>query len=73
MNRFKMFGCRAHLPAQVYGPATIAADGTVLIGSQNGVLFALDPASGEPKWTFTDFLHLPMNSGPAIGSGESVF
>lgn len=58
--------------AQVYAPATLAKDGTLLIGSQNGVLFAIDSQSGKVKWTFKDIRGLPMNAGPAIGDGRNA-
>ncbi|GEM_PF-6518967 len=54
-----------------YSSPAIADDGTIYIGSTDHRLYALDPAKGETKWTFTtnDEIH----SSPAIGPDGTIY
>jgi outer membrane protein assembly factor BamB len=39
-------------PFDVFLSSPVVADGTVVVGSGDGNVYALDAASGEPRWTF---------------------
>eukprot|EP01052_Picozoa_sp_SAG31_P037680 SAG31_NODE_4905_length_2875_cov_2.277017_2_plen_109_part_00 len=55
--------------ASIYAPATIDADGTVLIGTMRGenCLYAINGDTGAVKWKGCGGPDGEMNSGPAIG------
>ena len=59
-RRFEAKGLHGMLPKQqtiadpfdVFLSSPVVADGTVYVGSGDGNLYALDAATGEPRWTF---------------------
>jgi len=60
------------LPRPSSSTPAIAADGTILLGCQDGVLRALDPAGGSLKWSWSEAgAALPMP--PAIGPDGTVY
>jgi PQQ-like domain len=49
------------------GSSPVIVDGVLYIGSADGAIYALDPASGETKWRFQTGESLsPASSGPLI-------
>src|SRR4029453_12498371 len=50
---------------------TVAADGTVYVGSNDNKVYALDGATGKKKWEFvTGYM---VGSSPALGTDGTVF
>ena len=59
------------VPGVSYAPPSVGADGTVYIGADNSVLYAVSPG-GAQKWTFT--ADAAIYTAPAIdGSGNLYF
>ena len=53
-----------------YGSPTIGADGTIYIGNNAGVLYALNP-DGTQKWNYTT--GSSIRSSPAIGGDRTIY
>jgi outer membrane protein assembly factor BamB/subtilisin family serine protease len=59
------------VPGLSYAPPSVGSDGTVYIGADNGVFYAISP-SGTLKWSFT--ADAAIYTAPAIdGSGNLYF
>jgi len=57
------------IPTPAIGP-----DGTVYVGSDDGNLYALDPADGHEKWRFTATgTDKSFESSPAIGTDGTIY
>jgi outer membrane protein assembly factor BamB len=59
----------------VYSSAAIGVDGTIYVGSDNGTLYALNPADGSIVWTFAAIGGFAgaFESSPAIGADGTVY
>ena len=74
-RRFEAKGLHGLLPKQqtiadpfdVFLSSPVVAEGTVFVGSGDGNVYAIDAASGEPRWTFRtgDVVH----ASPAFANG----
>jgi len=53
----------------VISSPAIGSDGTIYMGSFDGKLYALDPSTGLPRWTFSTNDHI--YSSPALGQDAS--
>lgn len=52
----------------------IGADGSVYIGANNGIFYALDPENGEIRWAFpTGFDTFAIYSSPLVDSDGTVY
>jgi len=60
----------AYGPAACYSPA-IGADGTIYVGSSDNNVYALDGATGQPKWAYGTAG--PVLSTPAIGAHGTIY
>jgi outer membrane protein assembly factor BamB len=54
-------------PGYVTSSPALGSDGTVYVGSFDHGLYALDPDTGQPRWSFLTDAHI--YGSPAIGSG----
>ncbi len=56
-------------PGFVISSPAIGTEGTVYVGSFDSKLYALDPATGKPRWTFETTDHI--YSSPALGQDRA--
>ena len=58
-------------PNSMYTTPVIAVDGTIYIGSNEGYLYALNPADGYIKWSY--YAGYPLQSSPIIDASGSIY
>ena len=61
------FATRDH----IYASAAQLPDGTVVVPSADGTIYALDPATGALRWRY-DTLN-PIRSSPAVDAAGNVY
>jgi outer membrane protein assembly factor BamB len=53
---------------------TVADDGTIYVGSDDGHLYAINPGDGSLEWKFPSFGSIgPVRSQPAVGNAGTIY